>query len=102
MHGYEYFWQDPKFWVAASFVIFFLLVGRTMWAKLTEALDGRAAKVRADLAEAARLREEAEAMLAQAEKDRASALREAEDLLGRARAEAARVAESAAAEAEAA
>lgn len=100
-HHYEYFWLDPKFWVAVSFVIFIALVGRTAWAKITEALDGRAARVRADLAEAARLREEAEAMLQQAERDRAAALREAEELLGRARAEAARVAEAAAAEAEA-
>ncbi|MBY0329822.1 MAG: ATP synthase F0 subunit B, partial [Acetobacteraceae bacterium] len=72
-HHYEYFWLDPKFWVAVSFVIFIALVGRTAWAKITEALDGRAARVRADLAEAARLREEAEAMLQQAERDRAAA-----------------------------
>jgi F-type H+-transporting ATPase subunit b len=102
MAGYEHFWQDPKFWVAVSFVLFFVLVGRLMWTKLTEMLDGRAARVRSDLDEAARLRAEAEAMLRQAEKDRAAALEEAEHLLARARAEAERVAEASAAEAEAA
>ncbi len=101
-HHYEYFWLDPKFWVAVSFVVFFVLVGRMAWARLTGMLDGRAAKVRADLDEAARLRAEAEAMLRQAEQDRVAALREAEETLARARAEAVRVAEAAAAEAEAA
>ena len=65
-------------------------------------LDARAERVRAELAEAARLRDEAEAMLKQAEADRAAALREAEEMLARARAEAERVGEAAAAEAEAA
>ena len=30
MHHYEHFWLDPKFWVAVSFIIFLLLLGRTM------------------------------------------------------------------------
>jgi len=59
-HHYEHFWLDPKFWVAVSVVIFVLLVGRMAWGKITEALDGRAARVRAELDEAARLRAEAE------------------------------------------
>ena len=101
-HHYEHFWLDPKFWVAVSFVIFLLLVGRKAWAQLTGMLDARAERVRADLAEASRLRVEAEALLKQAEADRAAALREAQDLLARAQAEAQRVAEASAAEAEAA
>ena len=67
MHHYEHFWLDPKFWVAVSFVIFFLLLGKKIWAALTGALDSRAAQIRASLDEAARLRSEAEAMLRQAE-----------------------------------
>ena len=101
MHHYEHFWLNPQFWVAASFILFFLLVGRKAWAQFTTMLDARGERVRADLAEAARLRKEAEAMLRQAEADRAAALQEAEALLTRARAEAGRVAEAAAAEAEA-
>jgi F-type H+-transporting ATPase subunit b len=100
-HSYAHFWLDPKFWVAVSFVLFVVLVGRTAWAKITEALDGRAAKVRAELDEARRLRAEAEAMLRAAEAERAAAEREAADTLARARHEAERVAEAAAAEAEA-
>ncbi len=93
--------SDPKFWVAVSFLIFVALMGRKAWAIITAALDGRAAQVRADLEEAARLRTEAEAMLRQAEADRVAAQAEAAELLSRARVEAQRVAEAAAAEAEA-
>lgn len=101
-HHYEHFWLDPKFWVAVSFVVFVLLLGRTIWTRITAMLDARAARIRAELDEAARLRAEAEAMRRQAEADRAAALAEAEELIARARAEAERVAQAAAAEAEAA
>jgi F-type H+-transporting ATPase subunit b len=101
-HHYEHIWLDPKFWVAVSFVIFFLLFGKRCWAALTNALDKRADQVRADLEEAASLRREAETMLRQAEADRKAALDEAAQILERARAEAQRVAEAATAEAEAA
>jgi F-type H+-transporting ATPase subunit b len=100
MHHYEHFWLNPQFWVAVSFVIFVVLLGRTVWNKAVQALDARGDKIRADLDEAARLRTEAEAMLRQAEADRATALVEAEQTLARAKAEAQRVADATAAEAE--
>ncbi|MFZ4406082.1 MAG: F0F1 ATP synthase subunit B [Paracraurococcus sp.] len=100
MHHYEHFWLDPKFWVAVSFLIFLALVGRKAWGMLTGMLDARADRVRAELAEAAKLREQAEAMLKQAEADRAAAAAEAADMLRRAHAEAERVTAAAAAEAE--
>lgn len=99
-HHYAHFWLDPKFWVAVSFVLFVLLVGKTAWAQITTRLDGRGERIRAELAEAAQLRAEAEAMRQQAIADRAAALAEAEDLIARARAEAERLAQAAAAEAE--
>jgi len=102
MHHYEHFWLNPVFWVAVSFVIFVVLLGRTMWSKATDALDARAARIRADLDEAARLRAEAEAMRRQAEAERTAALAEAEAMVARAKAEAERVAAATAAEAEAA
>jgi F-type H+-transporting ATPase subunit b len=101
MHHYEHFWLNPTFWVAVSFVIFVALAAKTVWAKATNALDARGAKIRADLDEAARLRAEAEAMLRQAEADRAAALVEAEQTLARAKVEADRLSAAAAAEAEA-
>lgn len=102
MHHYEHFWLDPKFWVAVSFVLFFVLFGRKVFSGLMGALDKRAEGIRAQLDEAAKLRAEAEAMLKAAETERAAALKEAEELLARAKAEAERVAAAAQAEAEAA
>lgn len=98
-HHYEHFYLDPKFWVGVSFVIFILLVGRIGWKALTGAMDRRAEKVRSDLAEASRLRTEAEAMLRDAKARRTAALAEAEALVKGAAEEAKRLAAAAEAEA---
>jgi len=94
--------SDPKFWVAASFILFIAFVGRIGWAKITEMLDSRTTRIRSELNEAQRLRAEAQAMLASAEAERAAALTEASQMLERARLEAERLASATAAEAEAA
>ena len=91
---------DPEFWILVAFVIFFVLFGRRLWAAIAGMLDGRAATIRAELAEAQRLRAEAEAMLAEAQRSRTEALAEAEQVVARSRAEAAHVAQAAMAEAE--
>jgi len=98
----ESFFTEPRNWVAVAFILFFVLFGRKLWSALAAMLDDRAAKVRAELEEAARLRREAEAMLREAEQRRAAALTEAKALIEGAQTEAARVAAAAAAEAEAA
>lgn len=93
--------QDPKFWVAASFVIFIVLFGKMAWSRATAMLDARGERIRAELEEASRLRHEAEAMLAQAQAEREAATAEAAAMIERAQAEAQRLATAAAAEAEA-
>jgi F-type H+-transporting ATPase subunit b len=95
------FWASPETWVAIAFVIFVVLFGRRLWSALTGMLDRRAAAVRAELAEAARLKQEAEAMLADAKARRDQALADAERLLEGAKAEAERLGAAAAADAEA-
>jgi F-type H+-transporting ATPase subunit b len=95
------FFAEPRNWVAIAFVLFFAIFGRTLWRALAQMLDDRGAKVRAELDEAARLRQEAEAMLRAAEASRAEALRDAQALIEGAKVEAGRVAAAAAAEAEA-
>jgi F-type H+-transporting ATPase subunit b len=84
---------EAEFWVAVSFVIF---VGVLIWAgahrSIIEALDGRAARIKADLDEARRLREEAQALLAQYQRKQGEAEREAAAIITEARAEAERVA----------
>ncbi len=93
--------HEPVTWVVISFFVFFILFGRKLFSALTDILDQRATAVRAELAEAKRLRQEAEAMLRDATVRRESAIADAQQLLEGAKAEAARLAAAAAAEAEA-
>jgi F-type H+-transporting ATPase subunit b len=97
----ESFFADPRSWVAVAFVIFFVLFGSRLWKALAGMLDKRGATIRAELDEASRLRREAEAMLADATRQRTAAIAEARALLEGARAEAGRLAKAAADEAEA-
>ncbi len=99
MNQYASFWDNPTNWVLISFIIFFALFGRKIWGALAGMLDDRAATVKAELEEAAKLRREAEAMLRDAEKRRADAVSEATALIAGAQAEAARVSAAASAEA---
>ena len=99
-HQYGFF-DNPATWVAAAFFVFIILFGSKIWAALTGLLDQRADQVRAELAEAQRLRSEAEAMLRDANSRRQQALVDAQRLVEGARTEAARLATAAAAEAEA-
>lgn len=101
MHEASFF-AEPRNWVAAAFIVFFVLFGRKLWSTIAGMLDERAAKIQAELNEAAKLRTEAEAMLKDAQARRDAATEEAKQLLAGARAEAARLAQAAAAEAEAA
>lgn len=96
------FFAEPRSWVAIAFVIFFLITGKMIWKALTGMLDKRADKIRAELAEAERLRAEAETMLKDAETRRTQALADATALIEGAKREAARLAQLAATEAAAA
>ncbi len=93
--------RDPEFWVLVAFVLFFVLFGGRLWAALTNILDSRARAISAELAEAQRLRTEAETMLRDAERARTEAIAEAERMLVRSREQALEVERSASAEAEA-
>src|SRR5450432_3093245 len=99
MHEEPGFFAEPLHWVVLSFFLFFLIFGTKLWGALSGMLDARAASVRAELDEEARLKSEAEAMLKDAEAMRARAQVEAKTLIEGAAAEAARVADSTRAEA---
>jgi F-type H+-transporting ATPase subunit b len=87
------FLADPETWVAVAFVIF---VGVLVWfgthRMLLKALDDRGVRIKAALDEAMRLRREAEAVLDEYRRKRAEAEKEAEAMVGNARAEAERLA----------
>jgi F-type H+-transporting ATPase subunit b len=101
MHG-ESFFANPQNWVALAYVVFFVLFGKKLWSVVRDMLDARTNAIRTELAEAKRLREEAEALLRDASARRVAALADAKALLAGAKAEAARLAAAAAADAEAA
>ena len=87
---------DPEFIVAVCFAIFVgLMIYLVVHRKINSALDGRASRIEAELAEATRLRTEAEALLASFEKRGAEALAEAEAVVAQAHAEAERIASEA-------
>jgi len=87
---------DPETWVAIAFILlvigsFWMGVHRTV---LT-ALDHRADRIKAELDDASRLKDEAAKVLAEYKARRASAEREAADIIANANAEAGRIASEA-------
>jgi F-type H+-transporting ATPase subunit b len=87
---------EPETWVAVAFVILMVLfaylgIHRTV---LT-ALDKRADRIKAELDDARRLKEEAAALLAEYKSKRTSAEREAEEIIANAKVEAERIASEA-------
>lgn len=84
---------DATFWSAVAFVITvvgFLYLG--VHTKIGQALDNRARRIKAELDDASRLKEEAQALVAEYRAKRESAVKEAEEIVANAKAEAERVA----------
>jgi F-type H+-transporting ATPase subunit b len=80
---------NEEFFVALGFAIFIALLGYLgVHRKINAALDLRADRIKGELAEAERLRAEAEALLASFERRRAEAEAEAQAVVAQARAEA--------------
>jgi F-type H+-transporting ATPase subunit b len=79
----------PEFWVLVSFVLFVgLLVYLKVPHRLAKALDERAERISKELDEARKLRDEAQALLAEYERKRRDAEKEAEAIIIQAREEA--------------
>ena len=85
---------SPEFWVAVAFFGFVgLIVYFKVPVRVADALDMRAGKIRRELDEARRLREEAQAILADYRRRQAKADEEAESIVALARREAETLAE---------
>ena len=84
--------QEAEFWVFIGLVIF---IGGLVWAKVPamvmKALDARGAAIQAELDEALRLRQEAQALLAQIKVQREDAERLAAEMIANAEADSARL-----------
>jgi F-type H+-transporting ATPase subunit b len=88
------FWKldNPELWVAVGLIAFLAILYFAGGFRMAlGALDAKAAKIQADLDEAARLRSEAEAMLADIRKQREEAEVQAREMLADAQAEAERL-----------
>src|SRR5258708_30364158 len=82
---------DAEFWVAVAFVIFLAILAKLgVHRKLLGALDDRGARIKAELDEARRVRDEAQALLADYQRKRMEADSEADAIIAAARAEAER------------
>jgi len=84
---------EPETWVAIAFVVLmglfaYLGIHRTV----LKALDNRAERIKAELDEARRLKDEAAKLLAEYRSKRSSAEREAQDIVSAAKADAERIA----------
>jgi F-type H+-transporting ATPase subunit b len=83
----------PEAWVAIGFISFLALLGYLgVHRKLFDTLDARQARIKSELDEAKRLREEAQTLLAEFERKGVAAEQEAEAIIASAKAEAERLA----------
>ncbi|MCP3461516.1 MULTISPECIES: ATP F0F1 synthase subunit B [unclassified Bradyrhizobium] len=84
---------EPEFWVAVAFVILMVVFGYLGIHKtVLTTLDHRAERIKAELDDALRLKQEAAKVLADYKARSASAEREAQDIIANAKAEAERIA----------
>ena len=85
--------EEPETWVAIAFILLMGLFGYLgVHRTVLKALDNRSARIKAELDDARRLKEEAAKVLEEYKARRASAEREAEDIITTARTEAERIA----------
>ena len=80
--------ESAEFWVAIAFLVFVAGVFKPGHKALLSALDGRAAKIQAEIDEAMRLREEAQTALSTYQRKQREATEETEEMLEHAREEA--------------
>jgi F-type H+-transporting ATPase subunit b len=90
-HHAEGFFQDTYTYTGLALLILIIIVARPAWRAIAGMLDGRADRIRNELDEAQKLREEAQAALANYQRKQRDALAEAEGILHHAREESERI-----------
>jgi F-type H+-transporting ATPase subunit b len=90
------FYAEAHFWVNIAFFLVVALAYKPVSRAIAAALDARAAKIKSRLDEAHKLREEAQEMLATYQRKQRDAMKEAEEIIAHAKAEAERLAQQAA------
>jgi F-type H+-transporting ATPase subunit b len=90
------FFHEAETWVAIAFVIFFGIIMRVGYGRIVGLLDKRSEKIGSDLDDARKLREEAQSLLADYQRKKRDAEKEAEEIISQAKEEAIRLAKVAA------
>jgi F-type H+-transporting ATPase subunit b len=93
---------SASFWTAIGFLLLVGAIARPVARGVAASLDARAARIKGTLEEAARLREEAQHLLAEYQRRQRDAVKEAEEIVASAEMQARRLAEEATAKLEAA
>jgi F-type H+-transporting ATPase subunit b len=88
--------QNYYFWMLISLLIFVALVWKPAVRSITSSLDNRAVRIRGELDEARRLRDEAEQLLAEYRRREREGAAQAQEIVAHAREEAERIAAHAA------
>lgn len=83
--GWHAILENPHTWVYLAFVIFVVLAGPKLWKAIAQMLDRRSLKIKADLDEAQKLKDEAQALLAEYQRKQRDAMREAEEIIANAK-----------------
>ncbi len=81
--------QNPATWVSVAFFIFLFFAVKPIFRAVAAALDKRSERIREELDEAVRLREEAQSLLASYQRKHREAQAEADEMLSHAKEEAA-------------
>ena len=84
------FIHDPTFWVAVAFVVFVVLIFKPIKGALIGGLDAKILEIRQEVEEAEKLREEAQSLLANYQRQQRQAIQDAEAIVTRAKEEAER------------
>ena len=80
--------QNPSFWVGVSFFIFLAIAFKPAKKAILGSLDSKISEIKEQVEEAARLRDEAQALLAEYERKQQQASQHAEEMVDAARKEA--------------
>lgn len=83
--GFYAILENPHTWVYLGFFLFVALAGPKLWKALAQMLDRRSLKIKSDLDEAQKLKDEAQALLAEYQRKQRDAMREAEEIIASAR-----------------
>ena len=83
--GHESLFANPHLWVNIGLIVFLVVAGPKLWKALTSLLDQRSIRIKAQLDEAQKLRDEAQALLNEYQRRQKDAAQEADGILAAAK-----------------